>query len=149
MDRAAGHDETGPVIAWLVRMRYMVVLLLMIALLAGYALRHRLADAIRREFVASGRKVMDLPKAVPFAWQRLCVLGPYSGQAQADELLGFRWKVEAHSDIARNDGITLLIFVKDKDVVAAVDYARADGDLNYAADHCYQREDAKFTMPHA
>jgi hypothetical protein len=152
MDSAAGNDQAGPMSglgAWLVRMRYMVVLVLLIALLAAYARTHRLADAIRRDYIASGGKVVDLPKSVPHAWQRVCILGPYSSSRQADALLGFAWKVEAHSDIASSEDINLLIFIKGTDVVAAVDYPRADGDLNHLASSCYLRADAKFTLPAA
>ena len=135
--------------AWLVRMRYLVALVLLIALLAAYARTHRLADAIRRDYIASGGKVIDLPKSVPHAWQRVCILGPYSSSKQADALLGFDWKVEAHSDIARSEDINLLIFIKGTDVVAAVDYPRADGDLGYLAPSCYLRTNARFTLPSA
>lgn len=45
------------------RRRYLVALALLIALLIAYARTHRLADAIRRDFIASGGKVVDLPKS--------------------------------------------------------------------------------------
>ena len=133
--------------AWLARRSYLVVLALLLLGLFAYARTHRLADAIRRAYIASGMTRIDLPAAVPHAWQRVCVLGPYSSSKDAAALLGFAWNADAHSDIRSDDTITLLVFVKDGEVVAAADYPHADGDLSSLASHCYPRAQAIFA-PH-
>lgn len=149
MDRPAGHDAAGTVkgaAAWLWRRSYLVVLVLLILLFVAYALTHRTADAIRRDYVASGKTIIDLPKSVPSAWQRVCVFKPYTIPADVSRALGFAWDVEAHSAIQTNERINLLVFINGWDVVAAVDYPRADGDLIRLPSTCYRRADAKFTL---
>jgi hypothetical protein len=130
---------------WLARGRTLVVMVLLILLLLAYARTHRLVDAVRRDYIASGKKVLDLPKSVPHAWERVCVLGPNATSKDAAALLGFAWKVEAHSAIGRRGDVVLLIFAKGTDVVAALDYPRADGDLAHLASTCYPRSAAKFS----
>ncbi|MES2316060.1 MAG: hypothetical protein V4631_01075 [Pseudomonadota bacterium] len=149
MDRPAGHDAAGPVkgvAAWLWRRSYLVLLVVLMLLFTAYALTHRSADAIRRDYIASGRTVMDLPKSVPSAWQRVCIFKPYSQQSDVTRALGFAWDVEAHSSITEHEHINLLVFINGWDVVAAVDYPRADGDLARLPSTCYRRADAKFTQ---
>ena len=116
------------------------------ALLAAYvwyARRHDLEAAIRRDFVASGSKVVDLPKSVPFAWDRVCVVGPYSDAKATGALLGFAWDSDAHSAIRSSDTIVLLVFANKEMVVGAVDYGR---ELAPWAGKCYPRTKATFSV---
>ena len=116
------------------------------ALLAAYvwyARGHDLEAAIRRDFAASGSKVVDLPKSVPFAWDRVCVVGPYSDAKATGALLGFDWDSDAHSAIRSSDTIVLLVFAKQQMVVGAVDYGR---ELAPWAGKCYPRSRAVFSV---
>ncbi len=116
------------------------------ALLAAYlwfARKHDLEAAIRRDFAASGNKVIDLPKSIPFAWTRVCILGPYSDAKATSALLGFAWNSDAHSNVKKDDGVTLLVFTNKNMVVGAVDFSR---ELAPMAGKCYPRADARFQV---
>ncbi len=118
-----------------------------ILLVVIYARTHRLTDAIERDYLASGMKIVNLPKSVPQAWQRVCVLGPYASSKDAGALLGFDWNADAHSRVRDHQDAVLLIFVSGHIVVGAADYPRAAGDLSRLAPRCYPRAAARFTLP--
>ena len=150
MDRADRHDPAGPVSAnaangpaALARWSWVLVLAALLAVYVWYAKMHDLHAAIRRDFVASGNKVIDLPKSVPFLWTRVCVLGPYSDTKTTSALLGFEWNSDAHSDVKDDEGVTLLVFAHKKMVVGAVDYSREMAPL---AGKCYPRSEARFQV---
>jgi hypothetical protein len=128
---------------WLTRWRWLLVLIPLVAVFVWFNNRHSLADAIDRDFHASGGKVVDLPKSVPFAWSRVCILGPYSGTRQTSALLGFEWDSDAHSAIKQHDGVLLLVFATDTLVVGAADYSRV---LDAWAGKCYPRSQARFVL---
>jgi hypothetical protein len=140
-----GAPKRG-LLAWLARRSYLVVLALLLLFLFFYARSHRLADAIERDYLASGMTTIDLPRSVPQAWQRVCVLGPYSSARDAGALLGFDWNADAHSRVRDHEDAVLLIFASGNIVVGAADYPRADGDLSPLASHCYPRSAARFSV---
>ncbi len=125
------------------RWSWLLVLAALVATYAWYTRKHDLESAIRRDFVASGSKVFDLPKSVPFAWSRVCIVGPYSDTRATSALIGFAWNSDAHSDVRTDDGITLLVFTNKDMVVGAVDYSR---ELAPRAGKCYPRSEARFPV---
>jgi len=129
----------------MLRRSYLIILALIIVFIVAFALTHRVADAIRRDYLASGKHSINLPAAVPQKWQRVCVLGPNSTADHARALLGFDWNANAHSNVRKRDDVVLLIFVTANIVVAATDFPRADGDLARLAGKCYPRSEAIFT----
>jgi hypothetical protein len=133
------------VINWVVRRSYLIILALFVVFIVVFARTHRIADAITRDYLASGMKIIDLPKSVPQKWQRVCVLGPRSTARDASALLGFEWNADAHSNVRERDTAILLIFATGNIVVASTDYPRADGDLAHLASKCYPRSAARFT----
>jgi hypothetical protein len=104
------------------------------------------AASIAGQFAASGRRDVDLAAAVPGDWDRVCILGPYSRNAAAARALGFEWPAETSSDIASDDGISLLVFARGRSVTAHVDYPRGSGDFSNLAGRCFPRADAKFVQ---
>jgi hypothetical protein len=103
--------------------------------------------SIQQQLEAAG--VVDLQTALPSAWDRVCILGPYSGNQAAAKTLGFNWPVESRSRISESDGISLLLFVRGSEVVATVEYARNHGDFSKLSGRCFPREQAKFTQQKA
>lgn len=87
---------------------------------------------------------VDLQAAVPVEWERVCVLGPYSGNADAARTLGFDWPVEQHARISQRDDISLLLFVRGNDVAAAVEHGRKSGDFSPLSGLCFRRGQARF-----
>lgn len=60
--------------------------------------------------------------------------------------LGFDWNVESQTSIRSNDGITLLLFVRDNDVVEYVEHPRNQGDFSNLTMQCFLREKATFVQ---
>jgi hypothetical protein len=127
----------------LARWSWLLVLAAVFAAYAWYTHKHDLEAAIRRDFVASGNKVIDLPKSVPFAWSRVCVVSPYSNTKATSALLGFDWDSDAHSSVKGSDVVTLLVFADKHIVVGAVDYSR---ELAPWEGKCYPRTKARFVV---
>ncbi|MUV14569.1 hypothetical protein [Noviluteimonas gilva] len=119
-------------------------LVLMLATLCGCG--DALSSSIADQFSESGRKTVDLASAVPGNWNRVCVLGPYSTNASAAEALGFDWPAETLTDIARNDGISVLIFVQGKSVLRYAEHPRRSGDFSNLTGRCFPRASAKFVQ---
>ena len=106
------------------------------------------SSRISDQFNGTGRSSIDLMQAVPTAWDRVCVLGPYSLDEDAERTLGFKWPVESRTDIEEGDGIALLLFVRNDTVVEYVDYPRDQGDFSGLASQCFKSSNAKFrTVP--
>lgn len=118
------------------------VLLLILVTLA--ACGNRDSSSIADQFSASGRKSVDLAVAVPGDWDRVCVLGPYSSDAEAAETLGFKWPAEFLTGIEHSDGISLLIFVKGKTVLSYIEHPRVSGDFSNLRGRCFPHGSAKF-----
>lgn len=88
---------------------------------------------------------VNLAEAVPRPWTRVCIFGPYSTNEVVQATLGFEWDSARVSDIARNDGITLLVFVgADDRVVAFANHPRGAGDFSKLSGQCHARRDAMF-----
>lgn len=87
--------------------------------------------------------VIDLAELGPSTWERVCVLTPYSTNAQAEAVLGFKWDAEGKTDIASNDGINVLVFARGKELLAYVEHPRGQGDLLGVQPQCLQRAQAK------
>jgi hypothetical protein len=125
------------------RWSWLLVLTALAALYFWYARGHDLEADIRRDVAASGGKLVDLPKSVPFVWNRVCVAGPYSSSKTTSDMLGFDWNSDAHSAVRGDEGVVLLVFASGDMVVGAVDYSR---ELLPWAGKCYLREAARFQI---
>jgi hypothetical protein len=79
----------------------------------------------------------------PGDWDRVCVLGPYSGNETAQIVLGFAWDAEAKTSIALDDGINVLVFTSGKSVVAYSQHPRNKGDFASIASTCSSRQEAR------
>lgn len=89
---------------------------------------------------------VDLATAVPGNWDRVCVLGPYSNNAMAAQVLGFTWPVETLTEIEHNDGISLLVFVQGESVAKHVEHSRRSGDFSNLTGRCFSQANAKFVQ---
>jgi hypothetical protein len=99
---------------------------------------------IGRMFQQSGGTSVNLAQIVPGNWDELCVLGPYSDNRAARQALGFDWNAEAKTSIHDNEGIALLLFVRDGKILEYVEHPRADGDFANLSGKCFSRDDAAF-----
>jgi hypothetical protein len=102
------------------------------------------SSAIAKQFAESKGSSVSLTTAVPGDWEKVCVLGPYSSNDTAKQTLGFEWNAEAKTSIQTNEGISLLLFVQDKQVVSYVEHPRNHGDFSNLTTQCFPREKAQF-----
>lgn len=102
----------------------------------------RISDAIGDHVKTT--KAVDLQTVGAEGWDRVCVLGPYSTDRGAQETIGFSWPVESRSAIAWNDGISLLLFVREQHVVHAVEHPRDRGDFSELSGRCFLPDEAQF-----
>ena len=124
------------------RLAPFIVLLATLALAAcdrsGWRISHRLASAFE-----SATTPIDMTQVAPFPWDRMCVLGPYSGPHHARALLGFDWAVDEESSIGGLDTISLLVFVEGQRVVAHAEHPRSQGELLALSPQCVDRGAAR------
>jgi hypothetical protein len=100
------------------------------------------SDAIAAQLRSTN--VVDLRAVGAGDWDRVCVLGPYSGHQAAQETLGFAWPVESRSSIGKNDSISLLLFVQGQQVARSAEHPRDQGDFSGLSGRCFPPEQAQF-----
>jgi hypothetical protein len=80
-----------------------------------------IADAVKQG------EPFRLADVTGFEWDRFCVFGPYLSNDSVDRRLGFDWGKAENSDYRLQDGGSLLVFVRDGEVVHAFDQPNTDG----------------------
>ena len=118
------------------------LIVLMLAALSGC--RSQDSAAIADSFSSSEPGAVDLSATVQGNWDRVCVLGPYTNNQKAAQTLGFAWAVETLTDVYRNDGISVLVFVRGDAVLKHVEHSRGSGDFSNLSGRCFPRDRAKF-----
>lgn len=101
-------------------------------------------DAIASQFKRDTTKLIDLSVVGTEQWERVCILTPYMGNAQVEKVLGFKWDAENKTSIAVSDGINVLVFIKDTEVVGYTEHPRNKGDFANVKPKCIVRDRAKF-----
>lgn len=119
-------------------------LLLLLILSACDSPPSNMTEELTHQFHSSGRTFVNLANVVQDAWDKVCILGPYSTSKHAYDTLGFAWPVEEKSTISTSDHIALLLFVKNQTVLEFVEHPRRDGDFANLSLQCFKREEAIF-----
>jgi hypothetical protein len=99
-----------------------------------------ISQKLTAEFNASTSAPIDLAKLSPPTWEKVCILGPYTTNGEAEKVLGFKWDVEKKSIVTTNDGINLLVFVKGREVLAYAEHPRNKGDFSKLQSRCLTRK---------
>ena len=113
--------------------------------LAGGEISHEIA----KQFELSGRRSVDLAKAAPGPWEKVCIIGPYMDNTGVSATLGFEWDSRSKTSILTNDSISLLLFVRGNQVVEYVEHPRKHGDFSNLNTRCFAREKALFMQDQA
>ncbi|MFC5497803.1 hypothetical protein ACFPOE_09700 [Caenimonas terrae] len=121
-------------------------LLLLAALAACSRPGAELSHEIARRFQLSGGGSVNLAEAVPGPWDEVCVLAPGADNVAANNTLGFGWNAESKTSIRSNENISVLVFVKDGEVLQYVEHPRADGDFSRLGGKCFPRQDSVFVQ---
>ena len=94
-----------------------------------------LALAIEQELKSNSWKEVDVAKAVPFDWDRMCILPPYLLENNQKQILGF----EAPTMVSNNDSLVTLVFIKNETVKS---YTHMDRYMLDAIAQCYEQNNS-------
>ena len=94
------------------------------------------------QFEASKTAPIDLSVVGSPSWDRVCVLSPYTTNQAAEQILGFRWDAESNTSITVSDGVNVLVFVQNQQVVAYTEHPRNKGDFSKLQPRCLPRSQA-------
>ena len=119
--------------------------------LAGLGSACRSEGPVNKSIAATVEKVpgtcLVLAEHTGFPWDKVCILGPYTPDDKVDSLTGIQGAAGQAYDIRSNDGINVLMFVRDGRIAASVAHARNQGDFGpEVVAKCYSREQANFSV---
>ncbi|MBX3305159.1 MAG: hypothetical protein KF751_03810 [Nitrospira sp.] len=82
---------------------------------------------------------------VTFAWDRVCIFGPYTNNEKVKSVLNMNWNIEERSQIHVSDSVNALVFLYQGSVNQVVDLKR--GITNFTdLDMCLSRNQANFKI---
>ena len=123
----------------LIPMRYILFLVLVIlsscsSRMQNYIqpddLQPKLSAAIEKKRQNNQPVVIQIKSFTDFEWDKFYVFNPYTSAEEVRETLGFDTTLASHSRIKDNDSHNLLVFVRDDQVAAFIDYPRVEGDFD-------------------
>lgn len=118
--------------------------LLLLFLVACDSPTNGISKNIAVGFESSGEKSVNLAEAVAGYWEKVCILGPYMNNDMAKTTLGFKWDVESKTSITSNEGVSLLLFVRDGKVIEYAEHPRNQGDFSNLTMRCFPKESTIF-----
>lgn len=125
-------------------MYHLLYLLFVLPLVACDSPTSEISKNITRDLESSGGKSVNLAEAVAGPWEKVCILGPYTNNDHAKTTLGFEWDVESKTSITSNEGISLLLFLRDGKVTEYAEHSRSQGDFSNLTMKCFPKENAVF-----
>lgn len=75
-------------------------------------------------------KEINLGEAVPGKWYKVYIFPPYSTKEDISETLGFKWHEIDFTNIFNDDSISLLVFIKGREVYDWYEHKRKYGDFS-------------------
>lgn len=103
-----------------------------------------ISAAIVDQFDRNTKNVIDLSAVGPSGWERVCILTPYTINAETEKVLGFKWDSDTKTSIGSSDGINVIVFLRGRQVLAFAEHPRNKGDFSGAGARCASREQAEF-----
>jgi hypothetical protein len=103
-------------------------LLLLVSSCAGNS--NEISAQIESQFKASSTAPVNLALVGPTSWEQVCVLGPYTNNDGAEKVLGFKWDAAGKTSITGSDGVNVLAFVRNHEVIAFTEHPRNIGDFS-------------------
>jgi hypothetical protein len=90
---------------------------------------------------------LALPDATGFPWERVCIVGPYTGAHEVDAMAGTEIGARIAHGISERDDIDLLLFISNGRVVRSTAHPRNHGDFGpEVVGKCYSRREAVFAV---
>ena len=122
--------------------KHTFILATLLVLSACSRLDRDISSRIEAEFNANATAPINLALIAPSAWDRVCVLPPYTLNKQTTSILGFEWDSESKTSIGGSDGINVLVFIRNSEVVAYTEHRRDKGDFSKMRPRCLNRDQA-------
>lgn len=143
LDAGLGVRRGGRLILWVFLLLALGVLAwgLIIRLYGASSTQSRLESA-----VASGATSFDFAADATIAWDRMYVFDCYSSQASVEKSLGFQWPDFRKTSIESSDGVLLVVFVRNREVVGWYEQPRSIELGRLANGKGYSRSEAQFTI---
>ena len=119
--------------------------------LAGLGFACRSEGPVNRSIAAIVEKGpgtrLVLAEHTGFPWDTVCIVGPYTPDDRVDSLIGIQGAAGQAYDIQSNDGINVLMFVREGRIASSVAHGRNQGDFGpEVVGKCYSREQANFSI---
>jgi hypothetical protein len=92
--------------------------------------------------------VFKMQDFTSFEWDRMYIFQPYASGSEINRRLGFRWAKD-DATVVHSDTYRLLVFVKDREVVAHLDYQVWYGTFDGDGDRGLSAEEAVFRVEEA
>lgn len=89
---------------------------------------------------------VDLSHVLTVNWTRACILGPYSTNSDAREILGTDVNIQTRSSIYHSDSYALIVTMADGAVTGLYDVYRTPSDFTRLHGECFKRDDALFLV---
>ena len=93
----------------------------------------------------SQKKINFSDLDLTFAWDKVCIFGPYANNEKVKSVLKMNWNIEERSQIYYSDSINALVFLYQGSVNQVVDLRRGIADFK-DLDFCLSREQANFDL---
>ena len=124
-----------------------LTLFALVAVTAACAGEGRLNRSIAAAVEKGPGTRLVLAEHTAFAWDKVCILGPYTPDDEVDSLTGVQGAARQAHGIRDSDSINVLMFVGGGRVAASVAHPRNRGDFGpEVVDKCYSREEATFSI---
>ncbi len=109
--------------------------------------KRTIAEAVQKKRGNPNKVIIDINSLSRFQWDKLHIFTPYMSYEDIKAELGFDWPYAKMTGIEWDDGICLLVFVKDTKVVKYLVYPRHVGDfLTIGKKGGYSPEEAVFEV---
>ena len=83
---------------------------------------------------------VNFSKATSLKFDKVCIFGPYSSNADASEILGFDWDIESKTNITSSDSVNIIVFTKNKKMIEYVAHPRNKNDFHKLNRKCFSYE---------
>lgn len=89
----------------------------------------KLETSIKLKMETEADSIISIYNITTFEWEEMYIFTPYTGIDSINSRLGFTWYGAKKTHIYQDDGINLLVFVKDERVVSYSRFPRDLGDF--------------------
>ena len=106
-----------------------------------------ISNSIDRTVARGVGTPLVIAEHAPFAWDRVCIFGPYTSDETIDSVTGIKGASGHSFDVGISEAVNVLVFVDKSRVVESIAYTRRGGDFGpELVRKCYQRKDASFVI---